>query len=139
MHSRFIENHPIRILEGGPLIFKVVLSQLSASSLSSSFSELVVSLSLERAHQVGYSSEETSSFDEEEEESRSLSLSSPNAHHFFDVTVESFASSSAYLRLFSGEVIGVAAEQNLFGYKCQDFDLYGVVRDPSDGACVTIQ
>jgi hypothetical protein len=27
MHSRFVENHPIRILEDGPLIFEVVLSQ----------------------------------------------------------------------------------------------------------------
>jgi hypothetical protein len=28
MHSRFIENHPIQILEDGPLISEVVLSQL---------------------------------------------------------------------------------------------------------------
>ncbi len=28
MHSRFVENHPIQILEDGPLIFEVVLSQL---------------------------------------------------------------------------------------------------------------
>jgi hypothetical protein len=27
MYSRFIENHPIRILKDGPLIFEVVLSQ----------------------------------------------------------------------------------------------------------------
>jgi hypothetical protein len=27
MHSRFIENHPIRILEDRPLISEVVLSQ----------------------------------------------------------------------------------------------------------------
>jgi hypothetical protein len=27
IHSRFIENHPIRILEDGPLIFEGVLSQ----------------------------------------------------------------------------------------------------------------
>jgi hypothetical protein len=27
MHSRFVENHPIRILEDGPLISKEVLSQ----------------------------------------------------------------------------------------------------------------
>jgi hypothetical protein len=27
MHSRFIENHPIRILKDGPLISQVVLSQ----------------------------------------------------------------------------------------------------------------
>jgi hypothetical protein len=26
MHSRFVENHPIWILEDGPLIFEVVLS-----------------------------------------------------------------------------------------------------------------
>jgi hypothetical protein len=26
-HSRFVENHPIRILEDGPVISKVVLSQ----------------------------------------------------------------------------------------------------------------
>jgi hypothetical protein len=29
MHSRFVENHPIRILEDGPLIFEVVLSQIA--------------------------------------------------------------------------------------------------------------
>jgi hypothetical protein len=29
MHSRFIENHPIRILEDGPLISEVVLSHHS--------------------------------------------------------------------------------------------------------------
>jgi hypothetical protein len=28
MHSRFVENHPIRILENGPLISEGVLSQL---------------------------------------------------------------------------------------------------------------
>jgi hypothetical protein len=28
LHSRFVENHPIWILEGGPLISEVVLSQL---------------------------------------------------------------------------------------------------------------
>jgi hypothetical protein len=28
MHSRFVENHLIRILEDGPFIFKAVLSQL---------------------------------------------------------------------------------------------------------------
>jgi hypothetical protein len=28
MHSCFVENHPIRILEDGPLISEVVLSQL---------------------------------------------------------------------------------------------------------------
>jgi hypothetical protein len=28
MHSRFVENHPIRILEDGPLISEGVLSQL---------------------------------------------------------------------------------------------------------------
>jgi hypothetical protein len=27
MHSRFVENHPIRVLEDGPLISEVVLSQ----------------------------------------------------------------------------------------------------------------
>jgi hypothetical protein len=27
MHSHFIKNHPIQILEDGPLIFEVVLSQ----------------------------------------------------------------------------------------------------------------
>jgi hypothetical protein len=27
MHSRFVENHPIRILKDGPLIFEVILSQ----------------------------------------------------------------------------------------------------------------
>jgi hypothetical protein len=34
MHSRFIENHPIRILEDGPLIFEVVLSQNGIGSIS---------------------------------------------------------------------------------------------------------
>jgi hypothetical protein len=29
MHSRFVENHSIRILEDGPLISEVVLSHLS--------------------------------------------------------------------------------------------------------------
>jgi hypothetical protein len=28
IHSRFIKNHPIRILKDGPLISEVVLSQL---------------------------------------------------------------------------------------------------------------
>jgi hypothetical protein len=28
MHSRFVGNHPIRILEDGLLIFEVVLSQM---------------------------------------------------------------------------------------------------------------
>jgi hypothetical protein len=31
MHSRFIENHPIRILEDGPLISEVVLSQVDTN------------------------------------------------------------------------------------------------------------
>jgi hypothetical protein len=31
MHSRFIENHPIRILEDGPLISEVILSQIGLS------------------------------------------------------------------------------------------------------------
>jgi hypothetical protein len=30
MHSRFIKNHPIRILKDGPLIYKMVLSQHAA-------------------------------------------------------------------------------------------------------------
>jgi hypothetical protein len=30
MHSRFVENHPIRILEDGPLIFEVVLSHAAS-------------------------------------------------------------------------------------------------------------
>jgi hypothetical protein len=30
MHSRFIENHPIQILEDGSLISEVVLSQLAS-------------------------------------------------------------------------------------------------------------
>jgi hypothetical protein len=33
MHSRFVENHPIRILEDGPLISKGVLSQEGATIL----------------------------------------------------------------------------------------------------------
>jgi hypothetical protein len=32
MHSRFVENHPIRILEDGPLISEVVLSQVAPST-----------------------------------------------------------------------------------------------------------
>jgi hypothetical protein len=34
MHSRFIENHPIRILEDEPLISEVVLSQLTQGGTS---------------------------------------------------------------------------------------------------------
>jgi hypothetical protein len=34
MHSRFIENHPICILEDGPLISEVVLSQAAPCSAS---------------------------------------------------------------------------------------------------------
>jgi hypothetical protein len=65
---------------------------------------------LERACWEGSCLEETSSIDEEELSSSPLSLLlSPNARQFFDVTVESFASSSlAYLRLFCVEAIGVA-------------------------------
>jgi hypothetical protein len=63
-----------------------------------SFSESVVSPSLEHAHQAGSSLEETSSFDEtslvDEEESPS-SLSSPLAFHFFDAIMDSFAASSS--------------------------------------------
>jgi hypothetical protein len=33
MHSRFVENHPIRILEDGPLISEVVLSQAPPTNL----------------------------------------------------------------------------------------------------------
>jgi hypothetical protein len=58
------------------------------------------------------------------------SLSSPR--RFFDVTVKSSASLSAYLRLFSEEAIGVAIEYNIFGYKCQHSGLYEVVGDPSN-------
>jgi hypothetical protein len=32
MHSRFVENHLIRILEDGPLIFEGVLSQIRQKS-----------------------------------------------------------------------------------------------------------
>jgi hypothetical protein len=65
-----------------------------------SFSESVVSPSSERAHQMGSFSEETSSFDEEssvdeEDSSPPSSLSSPLVLHFFDVTVDSSASSSS--------------------------------------------
>jgi hypothetical protein len=35
MHSRFVENHPIRILEDGPLISKVVLSHICHVSYKS--------------------------------------------------------------------------------------------------------
>jgi hypothetical protein len=79
-----------------------------------SFSESVVSLSLERAHWVGSSLEETSSFDEtslvdEEESLSSSSLLSPLTCRFFDVAMDSSATSSssslAYLRLFSLEAI----------------------------------
>jgi hypothetical protein len=61
-----------------------------------SFSESVVSPSLEHARQAGSSLEETSSFDETslvDEESPS-SLSSPLAFHFFDAIMDSFAASS---------------------------------------------
>jgi hypothetical protein len=34
MHSRFVENHPIRILEDGPLISEVVLSQVPTAVAS---------------------------------------------------------------------------------------------------------
>jgi hypothetical protein len=103
-----------------------------------------VSPSSERAHRGGSSSEDTSSSDEEESLSPS-SLSSPssssssNGRRFFDVTVESSTFLSAYLRLFSVEVIRVAAEWNLFCYKCQHCSLYGVIGDPPDEACTTIQ
>jgi hypothetical protein len=33
MHSRFVENHPIRILEDGPLISEVVLSHIFSQIL----------------------------------------------------------------------------------------------------------
>jgi hypothetical protein len=33
MHSRFVENDPIRILEDGPLISEGVLSQVGSGSL----------------------------------------------------------------------------------------------------------
>jgi hypothetical protein len=33
MHSRFVENHPIRILEDGPLISEVVLSQVDSAAI----------------------------------------------------------------------------------------------------------
>jgi hypothetical protein len=33
MHSRFVENHPIQILEDGPLISEVVLSQFTMDFL----------------------------------------------------------------------------------------------------------
>jgi hypothetical protein len=34
MHSRFIKNHPIQILEDGPLISEVVLSQNGIRAIS---------------------------------------------------------------------------------------------------------
>jgi hypothetical protein len=37
MHSRFVENHPIRILEDGPLIFEGVLSQSGATPASAAY------------------------------------------------------------------------------------------------------
>jgi hypothetical protein len=37
MHSRFVENHPIRILEDGPLIFEGVLAQLGAAPASAAY------------------------------------------------------------------------------------------------------
>jgi hypothetical protein len=96
-----------------------------------------VSPSSEWAHRLGSSSEETSS-DEEEEESPSSSLSSPNAHRFFDVAVESSASSSlAYLRLFSEEAIGVT-EWNFLGYKCHHSGLYGVTMDLSNDVYMVV-
>jgi hypothetical protein len=96
-----------------------------------------VSSSSERAHRVDSSSEGTSSSDEQE--SSSLSLSSLNAHHIFDITVEfSASSSSAYLHLFSEEAIG-DTEWNLLDYKCQHSDLYGVTGDPSNEARMTVR
>jgi hypothetical protein len=53
--------------------------------------------------------------------------------------MESSDSSSAYLHLFSEEVIGVTAEWNLFGYMCQYYSLYGVIEGPPDEACITVQ
>jgi hypothetical protein len=115
-----------------------------------------VSPSSERAHRGGGGgggpprknhppSEDTSSSDEEESlspsslSSPSSSSSSSNGRRFFDVTVESSTFLSAYLRLFSVEVIRVAAEKNLFCYKCQHCSLYGVIGDPPDEARTTIQ
>jgi hypothetical protein len=100
-----------------------------------------VLLSSERSPEADSYLEETSSNEEEDDSSSSsLSslLSSLNALRFFDITVEFFTSSSAYMCLFSEEVIGVAAEWNLFSYKCQHSGLYGIARDPSDDTCTTI-
>jgi hypothetical protein len=111
-----------------PLLLLLLLSS------SSSFSKLVVSPSSERAHRAGSSPEETS-FDEES----SSSLALLNGRRFFDVVVESSASYSlTYLRLFSEEVIGVT-KWNLLSYKCQHSCLYGVIREPSNEACTTVQ
>jgi hypothetical protein len=65
-----------------------------------SFSESMVSLSLERAHRLVSSLEETSSSNEkssvdDEEESPSLSLSSPLVLCFFNIAMDSSASSSS--------------------------------------------
>jgi hypothetical protein len=38
MHSRFVENHPIRILEDGPLISEGVLSQKARQTVTIKFS-----------------------------------------------------------------------------------------------------
>jgi hypothetical protein len=96
----------------------------------------VASLSSERARRAGSYMEETSSNEEQGFSPLSLSssLSLLNACRFFDVIVESSASSLAYLRLFGEEAIGVAAEWNLFSNMCQHFSLYGVTGDPSDEA-----
>jgi hypothetical protein len=37
MHSHFLENHPIRILEDGPLISEVVLSHLNSPCNTEAF------------------------------------------------------------------------------------------------------
>jgi hypothetical protein len=93
-----------------------------------------MSPSSKQARRVRSYSEEMSSSDEEQESSPSSPLSSPNTRLFFDITVESYASSSTYLCFFSEEAIGVTTEWNLFGYMCQHSSLYRVTRDPSDEA-----
>jgi hypothetical protein len=43
MHSRFVENHPIRILEDGPLISEGVLSQRQDEVLPEDEAETTIS------------------------------------------------------------------------------------------------
>jgi hypothetical protein len=53
MHSRFVENHPIQILEDGPLISEVVLSQFpSGFSLNSNFKKLYLNIQTSKNYEI---------------------------------------------------------------------------------------